>query len=298
MRLAGTLVLVLCIGVFAGSAHAGNGNGNGNDGNQGKSADAPGQVKKEEAAAPAAPAPAAVAPAPAPEQQSAPAEAPSTTGVKPSNDTAKDTHEEASSDKTKLYGNGHNAGEIAIKNGAGPRTVVHGPGNSQPHKAAPCSGGHEVDVHALKAHNRLGACGGSPPAETPSSPPGTEPQQPRPPVSESRPAAPAATATPATPPPPAKPAPRDPAGKPAAGAVVESAETQGVLAATGTLARAELPFTGLPLFSAALLGLALLATGLAIRKFVASVESGHEHPTRPGRLRDGAPAPVRSRTGR
>ena len=291
MRLAGTLVLVLCIGVFAGSAYAGNGNGDGNNGNQGKSEDAPGQVKKEEAAAPPAVAPAAVTPAP--QSESAQAQAPTTTGVKPSNETAKDTHEEAASDKTKLYGNGDNAGAIAIKNGAGPRTVVHGPGNSQPHKAAPCSGGHEVDVHALKAHNRRGLCGGSPPETTPSTPPSTVPQQPGPPVRESRPPSPAAT------PPPAKPEPRDPAGGLAGGAAVErSGGAQGVLAATGALAQSELPFTGLPLALAVLLGMSLILGGLAIRKFVACVESGHEHPTRGGDPDGGAPAAVRSRAGR
>ncbi len=83
------------------------------------------------------------------------------TGVKPSNDTADDTHAEAQSDKTKQYGNGQTAGQIAEKNGAADNTSLHGPGNSQPHKAAPCSGGHEVDVHALKSH-RSGSCGGGP----------------------------------------------------------------------------------------------------------------------------------------
>jgi hypothetical protein len=298
MRLAGTFVLVLCIGVFAGSAYAGNGNENGNNGNQGKSEDAPGQVKKEEAAAAPAAAPAAVAPAP--QSGSAQAQAPSTTGVKPSNETAKDTHEEAASDKTKLYGNGDNAGAIAIKNGAGPRTVVHGPGNSQPHKAAPCSGGHEVDVHALKAHNRRGLCGGSPPGTTPSTPPSTAPQQPGPPVRQSRPpasdAAPQAAPAPTTP--PAKPEPRDPAGGQSDAATEQSGGAQGVLAATGVLGKSQLPFTGLPLGLAVLLGLTLILGGLAIRKFVACVESGHEHPTRGGDPGGRAPAAVRSRAGR
>ena len=296
MRLAGTLVLVLCVGVFAGSAYAGNGNGNGNtngNGNgssaaPGNSADAPGQLKKEEpAAAPAGAAPVTTAPAPDP---------PAGEGIKPANNTAKETHEQAASDKTKLYGNGQNAGEIAIKNGAGPRTVLHGPGNSQPHKASPCSGGHEVDVHALKAHSRRGSCGGSPPGSTPSTPPSTVPQQPAPPVSESRPSSPAAT-PPLVTPAPGKPAPHDPAGKPVAGAATESGAAQGVLATTGALAQEELPFTGLPLSLAVLFGLTLLLMGLAIRKFVACVESGHEQ-TRADHSPGSPAAAVRSRTGR
>ena len=43
-------------------------------------------------------------------------------------------------------------GQIAIKAGASPDTILHGPGNSQPHKVAVC-GSHEIDVHALKAHS-------------------------------------------------------------------------------------------------------------------------------------------------
>src|SRR5258705_13057093 len=73
-------------------------------------------------------------------------------GVKPSNDTQKDTHAPAGSNQTKLYGNGDTAGQIAIENGATATTVLHGPGNSQPHKVAGCTG-HEVDVHALKSHS-------------------------------------------------------------------------------------------------------------------------------------------------
>jgi hypothetical protein len=161
MRQTGTLVLVLGVLVFAGSAYAGNGNGNenGNGGAaSGNSANAPGQMKKD-------------APAAAPEtttsvttvaQTTTPVPAPANaTGVKPSNETAHDTYAEAQSDKTKQYGNGQTAGQIAEKNGAKANAVLHGPGNSQPHKAGPCSGGHEVDVHALKAH-RSGGCGGDP----------------------------------------------------------------------------------------------------------------------------------------
>ena len=153
LRLTSALVLVLGVAVFAGPALAGNdhengnangnGNGNGNasvgvsasaDSSPGNSENAPGQVKKEEEAAPAV---------------VAEAEPANSEGVKPSSNTAKDTHEAALPEKTKEYGNGKTAGQIAIANGAGPSTILHGPGNSQPHKAAGCAGGHEVDVHAL-----------------------------------------------------------------------------------------------------------------------------------------------------
>src|SRR5438105_3472243 len=78
-------------------------------------------------------------------------------GVKPSNDTSKDTHAQAGSTKTKLYGNGKTAGQIAISKGASPTTDLHGPGNSQPHKVVRCPNGHEVDVHAYKSGASCGS---------------------------------------------------------------------------------------------------------------------------------------------
>ena len=55
----------------------------------------------------------------------------------------------ATSNATKLYGNGKTAGQIAIQAGFG-AALLFGPGNSQPHKIL--CGRHMVDVHALKAH--------------------------------------------------------------------------------------------------------------------------------------------------
>ncbi|HUZ99779.1 MAG TPA: hypothetical protein VMU74_10500 [Gaiellaceae bacterium] len=86
-------------------------------------------------------------------------------GVKPSSTTAHKTHASAGSNKTKQYGNGKTAGQIAEKNGASSSTDLYGPGNSQPHKVAVCRKNgktHSVDVHALKGR-RVGACptGGS-----------------------------------------------------------------------------------------------------------------------------------------
>jgi hypothetical protein len=82
------------------------------------------------------------------------------TGVKPSSTTQHHTYAPAGSNKTKQYGNGQTAGQIAMKNGASAGTQLYGPGNSQPHKAAVCPKNgktHYVDVHALKSH-RAGAC--------------------------------------------------------------------------------------------------------------------------------------------
>jgi hypothetical protein len=79
----------------------------------------------------------------------APTTADNSQGVKPSNSTQHNTYAPAWSNKTKVYGNGKTAGQIATQAGYGNATL-HGPGNSQPHKVL--CGGHEVDVHALKNH--------------------------------------------------------------------------------------------------------------------------------------------------
>lgn len=153
--------LTLALAAFAGTALAGNGHGNG-----GNSANAPGQQKQDSVTAPptAAPTPtAATAPATAPAKTHGnSAAAPgrtkhtSTAGVKPSSASAhgqKPTSAPASSNQTKLYGNGKTAGQIATA--AGYSGTLYGPGNSQPHKAPTCKG-NVVDVHALKApgHNK------------------------------------------------------------------------------------------------------------------------------------------------
>jgi hypothetical protein len=262
LRLAGTLVLVLGIAASgSASAYAGNGQGKGNGNGNGKddavaasagaagaedhgnSANAPGQLKKEEAGAPTASA--------AAQNDAGAAQA----GVKPSNDTAHDTHAAASSDKTKLYGNGKTAGQIAIQNGAAPSTVLHGPGNSQPHKAAPCSGGHEVDVHALKG-KRGKACGGQPPSPHPTPDPGRlgDPvQHPGGNTPAVNPSSPAQSTL-------AKP---KPVVSPQRGSVEKAA---GVLSATGAIGAGTLPFTGFPIWVVVLLALALIVLGLMLRR--------------------------------
>jgi hypothetical protein len=262
LRLGGTLVLVLGIAALASaSAYAGNGQGNGNGKNDsvaapasvadvqdhGNSANAQGQLKKDEAAAPAASAAAQIDPGTA------------LPGVKPANDTAHDTHAAASSDETKQYGNGKTAGQIAVQNGAAPSTILHGPGNSQPHKATPCSGGHEVDVHALKGKRRKG-CGTEPPSPPHSTP---DPRK----VGDPAHGPNTAGNTPA----PAASSPSDPStstsAKPAVStkhARVEAAA--GVLSATGAIGTGALPFTGFPIWVLMLIALALIAIGLALRR--------------------------------
>jgi len=280
LRLVSTCVLALGIAALASaSAFAGNGNGQGNGKGNGKddltaapaavadtslghgnSADAPGQLKKDEAPAPTVAAPAQADPT---EQVSV-----AQSGVKPSNDTAHDTHAAASSDETKLYGNGKTAGQIAQRNGAAPSTVLHGPGNSQPHKASPCAGGHEVDVHALKGKRR-GSCGNaSPPPHTTPNPvitpdPGKSPD----PVKNPDPAK-GPTSGPAI----------NPAVTPAGTVVVSSSVSvtkvtkkhrgrnaaSGILSATGVVGRGTLPFTGVDLWSTAFVALTLMLIGLAL----------------------------------
>jgi hypothetical protein len=275
MRLTGTLVLVLGVLVFAGAAYAGNGNGDGNGkGNDGaapgNSADAPGQVKKDEPAAPPATTAAATT------TTTATTTAANTTGVKPSNDTAHDTHAEAQSDKTKQYGNGQTAGEIAEKNGAKGNAVLHGPGNSQPHKVAPCSGRHEVDVHALKSH-RSGSCGDPSPQPQPGPTPAPTPNpspDPGPPV--------VSTTTTTT----QDPSHSGPGAKPAHGQSggETAGRTEGGLSASEAVGQAAtLPFTGQRLWLAVLVGAILILTGLALREIrtaEAVVGSGHDHTDR------------------
>jgi hypothetical protein len=79
-------------------------------------------------------------------------------GVKPDSTTKHDTYARADSDKTKRYGNGKTAGKIATSRGASGDTVLHGPGNSQPHKVVSCGHRHEVDVHAVKSYSSA-SCG-------------------------------------------------------------------------------------------------------------------------------------------
>jgi len=276
LRFASAFVLVLGMAVFAGSALAGNGQGNGNgignangngnsaavDASPGNSENAPGQLKKETEAPTAAPA------TPEAAVVVAAAEPANSEGVKPSSTTQKDTHEAASSNKTKVYGNGKTAGQIAIANGAAPSTILHGPGNSQPHKAAGCAGGHEVDVHALRGKGHQKGCGTSSP------PVGTTPHPGGNPGSSSN---PQVAATPLANTPASQPATTPPAdpGTSQPSAAVASAEqdSHGVLATASVVAHGTLPFTGMQLWAVVLFALMLVASGLALRRQGAPVET-------------------------
>jgi hypothetical protein len=308
-------VLVLALAAFTGSALAGGSGANGSDGSNGNSANAPGQTKADQTpAAPAAAAPgqtkadqAAAAPAATAtkddkqsstsaasvtkddKQSSTSAAAPATggsntTGVKPSNTTDHDTYATASSDKTKVYGNGKTAGQIATQAGHG-NAILHGPGNSQPHKTAPCPGGHEVDVHALK-HKSSAACA-APQPQSQTVTPATSATV----IVTATAAATVATPAVATPvataagavqaaPPTIALAPAAPAGvkgvavtKTKAPKTLQPAKAKpagGVLGATktlgGTTTSSTLPFTGLPLWIFALVAAGMIGIGLTLRR--------------------------------
>ncbi len=306
MRLTGTMVLVLGVLVFAGGAYAGNGNGNGNGkGNDGaapgNSASAPGQVKKDETAAPVGTTTTTTTATTAQTTTAANA-----TGVKPSNDTAHDTHAEAQSDKTKEYGNGQTAGQIAEKNGAAGNTVLHGPGNSQPHKAAPCSGGHERDVHALK-NGRSGGCGGPKPDPQPNPNPQPSPDPvptPGPNPGPSATTTTTTTTTAGTTTTEQKPPASDPGSKPEQGETggENAGLPEGVLSATQRVGHAATPpFTGQRLWLVAVLGSILILTGLALRAIrtaEAPVESGHDHTDRSRHAARSSGTSVGGRSGR
>jgi hypothetical protein len=182
-------------------------------------------------------------------------------GLKPSSVTSHNTLAPASSNATKLYGNGKTAGQIATQAGFGSSTL-YGPGNSQPHKVI--CGPHNVDVHALKAH--AAACAAAAVAASLS------------PTASAQPAVSSVAAqTPTVPATQSK----------SAGAKGEQASHGGgVLGARAALAsvtkpvsravlasvrKGTLPFTGLGLWMPILFGLALIAGGYGLRRKAGSL---------------------------
>ena len=109
MGILSTAVLTIALVAFTGSALAGNGNGNGNAGGgssatpPGNSASAPGQVKK------STPTPSTSSHGNSGHMQNSPSQP----GVKPANNTQKNTVAPSTSNQTKLYGNGTTAGQVA-----------------------------------------------------------------------------------------------------------------------------------------------------------------------------------------
>jgi len=185
-------------------------------------------------------------------------------GVKPSSSTGKNTIALASSNQTKLYGNGLTAGQIATQAGMA-EAPLFGPGNSQPHKVL--CGTHMVDVHALKA--KAGACAAAVAAvgTTASGSPVVASVH----ASAAAPVAAAATTTTTSSPAaaaksgvaPAKAEQQRSQGPTAQLAAVKTAVNRAVSAPvrTGTL-----PFTGAELWLPMALGIALMAGGFALRR--------------------------------
>lgn len=254
-KLAASGIAILALGAFTGAATAGNGHGDGE-----ARGGPPARAHSSKAAVDDA------------------------NGVKPSAGTAHDTSAPASSTRTKLYGNGRTAGEIATAVGYG-SAALHGPGNSQPHKVL--CGGHEVDVHALAA--KSGRCGTAATAATAAAVTVTVSATAATSATAHVAAAPTATVTAAavttTPAPTPVPAPKAAAGVKGATVAVTAPKAPvthapaappkgagGVLGATAHLGSAtpvrHLPFTGLSLWLYALAGAGLLAAGLGVTRSV------------------------------
>jgi len=184
--------------------------------------------------------------------------APVQTGVKPSSLTSHNTLAPASSNQTKLYGNGKTAGQIATQAGFGSATL-YGPGNSRPHKVI--CGPHNVDVHALKAH--AAACTAAAAANVAAS------VSPAASVASSVTGQAVAGAT-------AgvrgagvsAPTKKSPHGGGVLGARAELASATKPLsrAVLATVRKGTLPFTGLGLWFPVALGLALIASGYGLRR--------------------------------
>jgi hypothetical protein len=271
---AGMATLVIFLTAFAGSALAGNGKG-GNTANSlgnaatepasaspGNSGNAPGHNKDT--------------------QSSASANSAATAGMKPTNSTTKDTScttggsgaavtcaaassdtaaaQVGTNDASKRYGNGSTAAQIATQNGAAAGTTVFGPGNSQPHKATcpnttPKNHGGGVDVHALKNHALACSTTSTTTAMTSQNgstsvtvtvSKGVRAEGKGLTIASASGGVLGATAT---------------SGKAA------STPAGGVLGALTTVGSGTLPFTGFPLWAAALFAVALIVVGLSLRRF-------------------------------
>lgn len=236
----------------------------------------PGQEKKAEKQAEQAPAASAAATETAAAAQAETAQGPSginatTAGVKPTNDTDKNTwcetggsgasttctrspHGTNPPDSSKRYGNGATAAQIATSRGAPAGTDVYGPGNSQPHKVCG-KNGHFIDVHAVKSYVGISCAGTTTTATTTSQ-------------SQSQTTTKASTTSLAS----STTQAGSTSGTPATGGVAGASGSPqsgshgvagGVLGAFGVAGQAAgtLPFTGFPLRLAILVGIALISIG-------------------------------------
>ena len=188
-------------------------------------------------------------------------------GVKPSNTTSHNTVAPASSNSTKLYGNGKTAGQIATQARFG-SAMLYGPGNSQPHKVI--CGVHNVDVHALKAHAAactaaaLGVVGSVSPAVSSQASVVSQVAGQAPTVATTKSAEAAKGAA------QSKPSSH---GSGVLGAKAELAKATKPLsrAVLATLRKGTLPFTGFDLWLPMALGLALIAGGYGLRRKAGSL---------------------------
>jgi hypothetical protein len=321
----GVAVLALALAGFTGPASAGNGHGNGQGNGNGNGNSNAGVPPAAESSSSTAPSPGNSGNAPGHNKDAQPSSqpepsaqtggssgastsspgnsdkhkgggnqnSPSQPGVKPANNTAKNTScttggsssgvtcastgpisapASGKADASKKYGNGKTAAQIATQNGAAPGTKLYGPGNSQPHKVVTCGHRHGVDVHALKNHPGGKTCGSQEPPVRPADP------SPKPPSTDctckdDSPHDPGITpplTIHSTPP----PTPHKGSSGTAGGVVAIGGDLHGVLASVAVVGQGTLPFTGFPLWAIVGVALGLIALGLTLRGPV------------PGRLKD------------
>jgi hypothetical protein len=277
MGVSSTALLAIALVAFTGSALAGNGNGNGNGGGSsatppansapGNSANAPGQQKK------SSPTPSTSSHGNSGHMQNSPSQP----GVKPANNTQKNTVAPATSNKTKLYGNGKTAGQIAQQHGY--TGNLYGPGNSQPHKVTNCRG-HSVDVHALKSRAASKGCATQTSGKTTKSSAKTTKSSAKTTKSSANTTTQAAPALTIVIPSLGQVTPvvvggvlgasasaKSPTGG-VLGAVAGAKARGGVLGAVASAKRhGKLPFTGFPVWVTLLIGLTLTAAGLGLRRY-------------------------------
>jgi hypothetical protein len=138
--------------------------------------------------------------------------------------------------------------------------MLYGPGNSQPHKTAPCGEvvhgkGGGFDVHALKSHSKKNGCGDEPPAAT----------VPKDPAISTRPAhAGLAAVSPSTP--GRSDASPSTSGGVRSGVTADENAESAVLGSLGAVSGGTLPFTGFSLWVVALVAVALAGAGLTLRR--------------------------------
>jgi hypothetical protein len=174
------------------------------------------------------------------------------------------------SDSSKKYGNGKTAAQVAAGNGLTGTATIYGPGNSQPHKVSCPGAKHSPDVHALKTGTA--ACSTSTAVHTSSSTSVSSSVHTSSNVSSSN------TTNVSS-------APNTTSNTGVAGTTqTQTQATGGVQGTTtnvaspkvkhakhgvlGTVTKVNggaLPFTGFPLWLAALVGLGLIGGGLALR---------------------------------